>query len=297
MFTRASLANVPRAVCRTALLGCLCLIMLALIAGCDDGPEETADQPAITPTVEPTTTVPSPSTTAPKPQPTTTATPQPAASDTPRPAPTPATSLQPTTPSPMPTASPSPEPTPVPAPTSSPTPTPPPEPAVYAVDDLQATLIGAGNGVVTAEFSFSIKNVGGPGGPVTIPVVMEIDGLDPEIVEEADRPPDANPVRFSVTRDIEPRQHTILLRVGDAEQTLDVDASAADVILKPVGHTIVGDGSIELSVEVTNKGDASARLVSASANLAQAPGEQRMRLRPKPIALSSVYCSQARAKR
>ena len=92
-------------------------------------------------------------------------------------------------------------------------------------------------------------------------------------MEEADRPLDANPVRFSVTRDMEPRQHTILLRVGDAEQTLDVDASAADVILRPVGHTIVGDGSIELSVEVTNKGDASARLVSVSANLAQAPGE------------------------
>ena len=173
----------------------------------------------------------------------------------------------------MPTVSPSPEPTAVPAPTSSPTPTPPREAAVYAIDDLQATLIGAGNGVVTAEFSFSIKNVGGPGGPVTILVVMEIDGLDPEIVEEADRPPDANPVRFSVTRDIEPRQHTILLRVGDAEQTLEVDASSADVILRPVGHTIVGDGSIDLSVEVTNTGDASAHLISVSANLAQAPGE------------------------
>ncbi len=272
MFTHASLTNVPRAVCRTALLGCLCLAMLALIAGCD-GPEQTANQPEITPTVEPTTTVPPPSTTAPKPQLTTTATPQPAASGTPRPAPTPAPSLQPTTPSRMPAASPSPEPTPVPDPTSSPTPTPPPEPAVYAIDDLQATLIGAGNGVVTAEFSFSIKNVGGPGGPVTIPVVMEIDGLDPEIVEEADRPLDANPVRFSVIRDMEPRQHTILLRVGDAEQTLHVDASAADVVMRPVGHTIVGDGSIELSVKVTNTGDASAHHISVSANLAQALGE------------------------
>lgn len=273
MFTRASLTGVPRAVCRASLLGCLCLTTLVLIAGCDDGPEPTANRPAFTPRADPTTTVPPPSTSKPKPQPTITATPQAAASDTPRPAPTPAASLQPKTPSPMPTASPSPDPTPVPTPTSSPTPTPPPEPAVYAIDDLQAALIGAGNGVVTVEFSFSIKNVGGPGGPATIPVMMEIDGLDPELVVEADRPLDAKPVRFSVTRDMGPRQHTILLRVGDAEQTLDVDASAADVILRPVGHTIVGDGSIEIGVEVTNTGDVPAHNIAVSANLAQAPGE------------------------
>ncbi|MBI4339383.1 MAG: hypothetical protein HY680_05470 [Chloroflexi bacterium] len=176
---------------KAALLVCISVASVALLAVCTQpGPTPTAappptpvPTPTSTPTPSPTSTpTPSPTPTAtatPSPTPvltpTSTATPSPTSTPTPSPTPTATATPSPTpvptptstpTPSPTPTATATPSPTPVPTPTSTPTPTPTatatPLPAPGDLD----TSFGA-SGKVTTDFgghdvalSAAIKNDG-----------------------------------------------------------------------------------------------------------------------------------------
>ena len=95
---------------------------------------------------------------------------------------------------------------------------------------------------------------------------MRIEGQEPEIVREVS-PFDEGTVNFNITLDLEPKQHSVMVRIGDDEQTIAVDARAPDIVLRPAGHTVTGDGSINLVVEVMNEGAVQADFVVISAAL------------------------------
>ena len=103
-FTLRVKSVLGRSSCRIVWVGLLCLLAVALLSACDDGPTET-------PTPEPTPATSTPTPTSVPPTPTRAPTP------TPTPAPTP-------TPTPAPTPPPTPAPTPTPTPAPTPTPTP-----------------------------------------------------------------------------------------------------------------------------------------------------------------------------
>ena len=127
-------------------------------------------------------------------------------------------------------------------------------------------MVGGGDGAITSDFSVSISNAGGLGGPSIVPVIMRIEGQEPEIVHEVS-PFDEGTVAFNITRDLEPKQHSVMVRIGDDEQTIAVDARAPDIVVRPAGHTVTGDGSINLVVEVMNEGAVQADFVVISAAL------------------------------
>ena len=115
----------------------LCLMVVALLSGCDDQPATPVATPELTAVA---TVAPTP---MPTPAPTPTATPEPTPSPTPTPTLTPEPTPEPTpspTPTPTPTATPTPEPTPRPTPTPMPTSTPTPSPRDEAIEGLSEML-------------------------------------------------------------------------------------------------------------------------------------------------------------
>ena len=224
---------------RGAGVGLLFLVAAALLSACGDRPQLTdASEPTIGPTPEPTV----PRTAAETP----TRTP-------PTDGPTPAAVA-----TPVPTATPTQEPTAIPTPV----------PAAYLIEILDTAFVGASDGFVSAEFSISARNVGGSGGPPSMPVEMTIDENEPETVHVIEPPVGGETVSLVVTRKLSPGHHSILFEVGDSKQLIDVDVKTADLALEPIQHTITKDGSIELSLRVTNEGDLSADAVAMSVDWA-----------------------------
>ena len=140
-------------------------------------------------------------------------------------------------------------------PTPMGTPLPPTEPAVYSIQGLTAELLDVGSGTLTVQISWSVVNIGGMGGLDTVPVLLGIDGREPEVVQSMPRPLDDNPVDFSAARELEPKIQTVLVRGGDVEQVMEFDARVPDIAIASLQHIVVADGSIELLVEFTNEGD------------------------------------------
>ena len=258
----------------TTTIGCLCLAIALLLVACDDGPADT-EGPQETSAVSAEVTAAATLVATPE------GTPSPMAEAAPFPQATPVPRLASTTtptaqPSPMPSQSPivapavertdTATPTPTLAPTS--TPLPPPEPAVYSVQELTAGLRGDREGTITAEISWSVLNVGGSGGPDTIPVSLAIDGGEPEVVEVIPRPSDASPVHFNIVREVEPRMHTVLVKAGDAEEEIDLDARTPDISVTSIKHAIRDNGSITLQVGVVNGGEVNALDTVLTADLA-----------------------------
>ena len=112
----------------------------------------------------------------------------------------------------------------------------------------------------------TVRNLGGDGGPATVPVTMRIGDGDPESVHELDRPPSGEVVSIVVRRGLALGQHTVSFSIQGVEQTVDVHLKAADIAVRPVSHAVVGDGSIELILMVSNQGDFPAHSISVVAN-------------------------------
>ena len=247
----------------TRAIACACLVLILVIVACDSGSAEPeAPQPTV---VSPTPTTSAQAMATPKvtrdAEPTETARPL----STPEPSPVPTPYREPTA---LPTPELSPEPTAMPTPTG--TPLPLPEPAVYSIQGLTAELLDGGSGTLTVQISWLVVNIGGTGGPDTVPVLLGIDGREPEVVQSMPRPMDDNPVDFSVARELEPKIRTELVRAGDVEQVMEFDARVPDIAIASLHQIVVADGSIELLVEVTNEGEVSARDVVVSAGVTPA---------------------------
>ena len=124
------------------------------------------------------------------------------------------------------------------------------------------------DGTITAEISWLVLNVGGSGGPDTVSVSLAIDGGEPEVVEVIPRPSDGSPVDFNIVREVEPRMHTVLVKAGDAEEEIDLDARTADISFTSINHAIRDNGSITLQVGVVNGGEVNALDTVLTADLA-----------------------------
>ena len=280
----------------TTTIGCLCLAIALLLVACDDGPVDT-EGPQETSAVSAEVTAAATLVATPE------GTPSPMAEAAPFPQATPVTRLASTTtptaqPSPMPSQSPivapavertdTATPTPTLAPTS--TPLPPPEPAVYSIQELTAELLGGGDGTLEAQVSWSVLNVGGSGGPDTVPVSLGIDGGEPELVQTISRPMDTKPIDFSILLELELKPQTVLVRVGEFEQVVEIDARVPDMVIASLQHTLVADGSIELLVEVANGGEVSARdvVVTAEASSVSAGSEDAALIQRREGILETV---------
>ncbi len=99
-----------------------------------------------------------------------------------------------------------------------------------------------GNGTVTAKFDVSITNVGGSGGHDAVSLSMAIDGQEPVAMAIVPRPPEGSEVEFNVTAEVEPKIQPVVVRVGDAEQEITLDARTPDIVLRALGHTILARG-------------------------------------------------------
>ncbi len=150
------------------------------------------------------------------------------------------------------------------------TPLPPPEPAVYLIQDLAVELLDGERGALTGQVSWAVLNVGGLGGPETVPVSLWVEGSEPEIVQNLMRPREDQPVGFSVELELEPKIQTVVVRVADVEQVTEFDARVPDIAIESVQHNVVADGSIEILVEVTNEGEVPGRDVIVSVEIATA---------------------------
>ena len=243
-YSNGSRVNQTGSIFRQSLLACL--LGAALLGACS-GESTLAPISDTTPTTI-TTVAPTPtSTTAPTSDPT----------PTPSPASTPTSTPTPTS---IPT------PTLTPTPTSTPTPTPMPEAAAYDIESVDTRFVGVNDGLVSTQFTISVRNVGGDGGHASVPIVMKIDENDPESVHKLDRPVSGDAVSFVVTRDLALGKRAVVFEVGDSMQSVDVDVRAADIILEPLEHAVIGDGSIELSVRITNQGDLAAAAITVSSD-------------------------------
>ena len=165
---------------------------------------------------------------------------------------------------PEPTVMPTPTPTNTPSPTATPTPTP--APATYRIDSLDVDFTGGDKGLVHAEFSAVVSNLGDLESPTSVPVEVMVDGGEPEVVHILQGLAGGQNASFVFTRELQPGSHGVALRVADADALLDVTAMAADVAIRTLGHRITGNGFIELQVEVTNQGDLAAESVVVSAD-------------------------------
>ena len=144
---------------------------------------------------------------------------------------------------------------------------------------MDAAFVDAGNGLVSTEFSVTVRNTGGAGSAPSVPVQMKIDEDEPETVGAIDRPASGDAVSLAVTRKLPPGQHVVLFEVGDSVRSIVVDVKTADITLEPLRHAIRESGSIELSVKVTNQGGISAEAVAVSLD-AQPGRHHRGSLRP-----------------
>ena len=165
---------------------------------------------------------------------------------------------------PEPTVMPTPTPTNTPAPTA--TPTPPPVPATYHIDSLDVDFTGGGKGLVHAEFSAVVSNLGDLESATSVPVEVMVDGGEPEVVHILRGLPGGQDASFVFTQELRPGRHDVVLRVANADALVDVTAMAADVAIRTLGYRITGNGFIELQVEVTNQGDLAAEPVVVSAD-------------------------------
>lgn len=126
-------------------------------------------------------------------------------------------------------------------------------------------MLAASGDLVSTEFTVDVINVGGLGGPPSVPVFMTIGEGGPEQVHEVDRPGSGGTASFVVTRDLPLGRHTVSFAIGDSERTIEVDVRASDIVLEPMSHSIAREGSIDLSVMVENQGDLPAEKVSVFA--------------------------------
>ena len=138
---------------------------------------------------------------------------------------------------------------------------------------MDAAFVDAGNGLVSTEFSVTVRNTGGAGSAPSVPVQMKIDEDEPETVGAIDRPASGDAVSLAVTRKLPPGQHVVLFEVGESVRSIVVDVKTADITLEPLRHAIRESGSIELSVKVTNQGGISAEAVAVSAYWMPSPDD------------------------
>ena len=219
----------------------LCL-MAASLAACDEKPQLTAT-PMLTntPNLLPTDT--------------------PITMSTPTPTPT-TTLLQ----TPIPTTTPVPTSTLMTTPVPTPTPTTTPVPATYHIEGLDVEFTDGGKGLVHAEFSVVVSNLGDLEGVSSVPVEVMVDGEDPEVVHIIEDLAGGDAASFAFSRELAPGDHGVVVRVADADVLLDVTARAADITIETLGYSITGNGFIELQVEVNNHGNLAAESVIISAD-------------------------------
>ncbi len=147
-----------------------------------------------------------------------------------------------------------------------PTPTPNPEPAAYVIESIDAAFVGVVNGMVSTEFSITVRNIGGDGGLAGAPVMSKVDENEVMLVHELARLAGGDSASYVVTRDLALGQRAVSFTVGDSVQSIDIYVRSADLVLEPLQHTITGDGSIELPVRVANQGDLTAEAIIVSAD-------------------------------
>ena len=138
---------------------------------------------------------------------------------------------------------------------------------------MDAAFVDAGNGLVSTEFSVTVRNTGGAGSAPSVPVQMKIDENEPETVGSIDRPASGDAVSLAVIRKLPPGQHVVLFEVGESVRSIVVDVKTADITLEPLRHAIRESGSIELFVKVTNQGGISAEAVAVSAYWMPSPDD------------------------
>ena len=244
---------------RTLWIGLLCLMAAALLSACGDQPQPTI---TLTPTATPAS---SPAVT-----PTATSALEPTVTPTPTLAPTTTPASSPAV---TPTTTSAPEPTVTPTPTPGPTPAPTPVPASYHVESFDVEFTGGGNGLVSAEFSVEVSNLGEMEGIAPVPVEVIVDDGEPEVVHIVRRLAGGGVTSFVFTRELPPGHHKVAVRVAGSDALLDVNAKAADLTIEILEHSITGNGFIEFQVNVVNRGDLVAEQVVISADWDLDPDE------------------------
>ena len=244
---------------RARWIGLLCLMAAALLSACGDQPQPTITlTPTATPASSPTVT------------PTATSALEPTVTPTPTLAPTTTPASSPAV---TPTATSAPEPTVTPTPTPGPTPAPTPVPASYHVESFDVEFTGGGNGLVSAEFSVAVSNLGEMEGIAPVPVEVIVDDGEPEVVHIVRRLAGGGVTSFVFTRELSPGHHKVAVRVAGSDALLDVNAKAADLTIEILEHSITGNGFIEFQVNVVNRGDLVAEQVVISADWDLDPDE------------------------
>ena len=138
-------------------------------------------------------------------------------------------------------------------------------PAAYSIETADTAFVAIKDGLVVTEFSIAVRNVGGSAGPLLEPVLITTNENEPESVHVIGRPESGESVEFVITRDLALGRHSVAFEIADAVQVIEVDVGAADVIVEPLHHEIVGDWEMALSARVTNLGDRTAETVKVFA--------------------------------
>ena len=146
-------------------------------------------------------------------------------------------------------------------------------PASYHVESFDVQFTGGGNGLVNAEFSVAVSNLGEMAGITPVPVEVMVDDGEPETVHIVPRLAGGDVTSFVFARELSPGHHKVTVRVADSDALLDVNAKAADLTLEVLEYSITGNGFIEFQVNVVNSGDLTAEQVIISADWDPNPDE------------------------
>ena len=168
-------------------------------------------------------------------------------------------------PPPMPTPVPTPTVTPTPAPTATPTPSPTPLPASYELEVKSVDVDTAGDGLIEVVVDVAARNVGESPNTVPLPLQWRVGVANFETVHVVENLPGGAETAIKMTLKLPPGEHGLDLRMASASASVDVDGRMADLAIASLEYQVAGDGRIDLSVELANRGELAAESVVVTA--------------------------------